>query len=139
MRDALVHSMELEEARDKDNATPDFVRISKLGLVDTDYQDGPQARDKDTARTTPDQKTVRISKLGWRGPDMNKAKWLKRVNVLLFCFLLFQPVTALLAGVIGDAFEVLHPAGGVILVVLAFAHLSLNWAWVRSAILAKKR
>jgi hypothetical protein len=70
---------------------------------------------------------------------MNKAKWLKRVNVLLFCFLLFQPVTALLTGVIGDAFEVLHPAGGAILVILAFAHLSLNWAWVRSAILAKKR
>jgi hypothetical protein len=43
------------------------------------------------------------------GVDMNKAKWLKRVNVLLFCFLLFQPVTALLAGALGDAFEALHP------------------------------
>jgi hypothetical protein len=70
---------------------------------------------------------------------MNKAKWLKRVNVLLFCFLLLQPVTALLAGVIGDAFEVLHPLGGAVLVILAFVHVSLNWGWVRSAILAKKR
>jgi hypothetical protein len=130
---------ELEETRHNGTTTPDqmTVRISKLGLVDTDHQDGLQARDKDNATTTPD--FVRISKLGWRGPDMNKAKWLKRVNILLFCFLLFQPVTALLAGVIGDAFEVLHPAGGAILVILAFAHLSLNWAWVRSAILAKKR
>jgi hypothetical protein len=70
---------------------------------------------------------------------MNKAKWLKRVNVLLFCFLLFQPATALLAGVLGEAFEVLHPAGGVILVILGLTHLGLNWGWVRSVVLVKRK
>jgi hypothetical protein len=69
---------------------------------------------------------------------MSKVKWLKRVNVLLFVFLLFQASTAMLAGVSGDLFEVIHPLGGGILVVLAFAHIGLNWGWVRSAILSKK-
>jgi hypothetical protein len=69
---------------------------------------------------------------------MSKVKWLKRVNVLLFVFLLLQASTAVLAGVIGDLFEVVHPLGGGILVVLALVHLALNWGWVRSAILTKK-
>jgi hypothetical protein len=70
---------------------------------------------------------------------MSKVKWLKRVNVLLFLFLLFQAVTAMSSGVIsGDVFEVIHPIGGGILFVFALVHLGLNWGWVRSVILGKK-
>jgi hypothetical protein len=71
---------------------------------------------------------------------MNKTKWLKRVNVLLFVFLLLQPVTAILGeAVSGEFLEVVHPVSGVILVILGLTHLTLNWGWVRSAIFAKKR
>ncbi len=70
---------------------------------------------------------------------MNRAKWLKRVNVLLFIFLLYQAMTGLLSGVMnGDVFEVIHPAGGVILVVLGLIHIGLNWGWVRSVFFARK-
>jgi hypothetical protein len=58
---------------------------------------------------------------------MGKVKWLKRVNVALFVVLLFQASTAAPAGVIsGDLFEVIHPVGGGILVVLAPVHMALN-------------
>jgi hypothetical protein len=55
MRDAPVHSMGLEGARDKDNGTidPDLtaVRISKLGLVDE-----PRQRGMDDSGLRPDQR-----------------------------------------------------------------------------------
>jgi hypothetical protein len=71
---------------------------------------------------------------------MNRARWLKRVNVVLFVFLLYQAVTGLLSGVMnGDVFEVIHPIGGVILLVLGLIHLGLNWGWVRTSLLAPKR
>jgi hypothetical protein len=71
--------------------------------------------------------------------DMNRSMWLKRVNVVLFFFLLFQAGTALLSEVINpDVFEAIHPIGGGILVVLGLVHLGLNWGWVRSVVLAKK-
>ncbi len=71
---------------------------------------------------------------------MNKARWLKRVNVVLFIFLLYQAVTGLLLGVMdGEVFEVIHPIGGVILLILGLIHLSLNWGWVRTSFLAPKR
>ncbi len=70
---------------------------------------------------------------------MDKPTWLKRINVLLFIFLLFQGVTALLSEVMNpDVFAVIHPIGGAILVALAFIHLGLNWGWVRMVVLAKK-
>ena len=76
----------------------------------------------------------------YEGVGMNKARWLKRVNVALFIFLLYQAVTGLLSDVMnGDVFEVIHPIGGAILVVLGFIHLGLNWGWVRTALLARKR
>jgi hypothetical protein len=71
--------------------------------------------------------------------SMNKAVWLKRVNVALFLLLVLQAVTALLAGVMNrELFEVIHPIGGVLLVLAALLHLGLNWTWVRSAVLKKK-
>jgi len=71
---------------------------------------------------------------------MNKARWLKRVNVVLFLFLLYQATTGLLSHVMNDdVFEVIHPVGGVILVALGLVHLGLNWGWVRTSLLARKR
>ena len=71
---------------------------------------------------------------------MNRARWLKRVNVVLFVFLLYQAVTGALSSVMnGDVFEVIHPIGGVILLILGLIHLSLNWGWVRTSLLARKR
>jgi len=71
---------------------------------------------------------------------MNKAKWLRLVNVVLLVFLLYQAVTGALSGVMNwDVFEVIHPIGGVILLILGLIHLSLNWGWVRSSLLAPKR
>ena len=67
---------------------------------------------------------------------MDRMKWLKRVNVLLFLFLVYQAVTGILSEVINPAvFEVIHPVGGILLVALGVTHLVLNWGWVRSAYL----
>jgi hypothetical protein len=74
-----------------------------------------------------------------RGLSMNKAVWLKRVNVVLFFLLILQAVTALLSPVMSpEVFEVIHPVGGALLVMVALVHLGLNWAWVRSVVLKRK-
>jgi hypothetical protein len=74
-----------------------------------------------------------------RNLSMNRAVWLRRVNVGLFFLLVLQAVTALLSGVIDpEVFEVIHPVGGALLVLFALIHISLNWAWVRSAVLKRK-
>lgn len=76
---------------------------------------------------------------GGSNPSLNKAVWLKRVNVALFLLLVLQAVTALLAGVIGKKwFEVFHPIGGFLLVLAALIHLGLNWTWVRTVVLKRK-
>jgi hypothetical protein len=70
---------------------------------------------------------------------MNRALWLKRVNVVLFFLLFLQLATALLSGVMNPGvFAIIHPVGGGLLVVCAMVHLGLNWSWVRSVILKKK-
>jgi hypothetical protein len=70
---------------------------------------------------------------------MDRMKWLKRVNALLFFFLAYQATTGLLADVMNEkVFEVIHPVGGVILVILGLIHLGLNWGWVRSVYLSKQ-
>jgi hypothetical protein len=70
---------------------------------------------------------------------MDKMKWLKRVNVLLFFFLVHQAVTGLLADVMnGAVFAVMHPTGGILLVLCGLIHIGLNWGWVRSVYLTKK-
>jgi heme A synthase len=74
-----------------------------------------------------------------KGVQMNKAKRLKLVNVLLILFLAYQAVTGMVLGTIGgDVLGVLHPIGGGVLVVLACIHIGLNWGWVRTAFSAKK-
>ena len=70
---------------------------------------------------------------------MDRTKWLKRVNVLLLFFLVYQATTGLLADVINPkVFGVMHPVGGILLALFGLVHLGLNWGWVRSVYLAKK-
>jgi hypothetical protein len=67
---------------------------------------------------------------------MDRLKWLKRVNVVLFFLLLFQVISALLSEVINpNVFEVIHPTGGILLFMCALTHIGLNWSWVKTAIL----
>ena len=74
-----------------------------------------------------------------RSSSMNKAVWLKRVNVVMFLLLVLQALTATLSGVINpEVFEVAHPIGGGLLVLFALIHIGLNWAWVRSALLKRR-
>lgn len=74
-----------------------------------------------------------------KGVRMNKVKWLKRVNVLLLIFLVYQAVTGMVLGATdAEVLALLHPIGGGVLVVLACIHIGLNWGWVRSAFFARK-
>ncbi len=66
---------------------------------------------------------------------MNKARLLKIVNITLFICALHQIVTGLTGHLIGDLFETLHPAGGILFGVLALIHIVLNWAWVKANLL----
>lgn len=69
---------------------------------------------------------------------MDRTLWLKRVNVLLFLFLLYQAVTGLFSDLMNDkVFAVIHPVGGGLLFLAAVAHLWLNWGWVRSVYFRK--
>jgi hypothetical protein len=69
---------------------------------------------------------------------MEKTRWLKRTNVVLFFVLVYQAVTGALVELIDpDIFGVIHPAGGVLLVLVGIVHISLNWGWVRAVFLKK--
>lgn len=68
---------------------------------------------------------------------MNRQKLLRLLNPVLFLSILLQAVTAAVM-ILGlkapfslDVFE-LHERNGVLLIVLAVAHLALNWGWVRA-------
>jgi hypothetical protein len=73
---------------------------------------------------------------------MNKLKWLRRLNIILFLSLLVQVATSLLMffrlfmsqfGV----FSEVHEYNGILFVVLVIAHLGFNWGWVRANIIKK--
>lgn len=71
--------------------------------------------------------------------NMDKTKWLRRINILLFFLLLYQAITGLLVAVIDEeVFEIIHPVGGGLLFIFGLIHLSLNWGWVRSVYFTKK-
>lgn len=66
---------------------------------------------------------------------MNTALWLKRINVLLFVLVLLQAITALIGG---EVLEVIHPFGGILLVLAVAFHLYLNRAWIKATYFKKK-
>ena len=64
---------------------------------------------------------------------MNRMKWLKTVNPILFILVLWQAITALGHDFLGrEIFEKVHVTGGLLLIVFAAIHLVLNWNWVKS-------
>ena len=64
---------------------------------------------------------------------MNKPRLLKIVNIILFLCVLNQITTGLGSDLLNkDVFAILHPLGGILVAILAAAHVALNWAWVRS-------
>ncbi len=71
---------------------------------------------------------------------MDKNAALKVVNPVLAILTLNQPFSALLSGVTGwDFFEGLHVLGGALLVCVAAVHLMLNWRWVTTNLLKKRK
>ncbi len=71
---------------------------------------------------------------------MKKNTILKVTNPILALLIVTQALSALLHDQIGpEAFEFIHEGGGVVLVVVSAIHLALNWAWVRTNLLPRKR
>ncbi len=71
---------------------------------------------------------------------MGNMRLLARVNTVLFFLLLLQGLTAALVGMMNlKVFAVIHPLGGMFLIVFGFIHLALNRQWVRSAYFGKRR
>ena len=66
-------------------------------------------------------------------------KALRILNPILGLAVLLQAVSALTAGAVPYAtFVWLHVSGGVVLLALALAHLSLNWNWIKANYLKKR-
>ncbi len=64
---------------------------------------------------------------------MNKPKWLKIVNLILFICILNQALTVVLHDLANkDVFEYLHPIGGIFTLLFAIIHMALNWAWIKA-------
>lgn len=71
---------------------------------------------------------------------MTRNTALKIVNPLLALAVMHQALSGVLNGMIPpDTFERLHKAGGLALVLLALAHVSLNWPWIRANFLPARR
>lgn len=69
---------------------------------------------------------------------MNKQKGLKIINLMLPVLVLWLLGTAILHDVLGENFEKVHPLAGMLLVICAGVHLSLNWGWVKTTYFKKK-
>jgi hypothetical protein len=71
---------------------------------------------------------------------MDKNAVLKVVNPALAILMLNQPFSGLLMAVTDwDFFEGLHVGGSVLLVCMASVHLMLNWRWVATNLLKKRK
>lgn len=69
---------------------------------------------------------------------MDKAKFLKKVNLFLFVLFPTQAVTGLGRDLLPeDVFFTVHYYCGLILIACVITHFSLNWSWVRSNYLKK--
>ena len=64
---------------------------------------------------------------------MKKVKALKIVNLLLLITFIFQALTGIgQAYIDGDLLAIIHKVGGILLLIFAITHLSLNWGWVKA-------
>ena len=73
---------------------------------------------------------------------MNRQSALRILNPLMFLVFLALTVSGvakLLGGVDYVTFRTLHPRVGLLLVLLAMAHIMLNWQWVRGVLLGAGR
>lgn len=69
---------------------------------------------------------------------MKPTTMLKVLNPILAILIINQALTGLMADQLShEAFEVLHEGGGLLLVIVAAAHLFLNWGWVKASFFRK--
>jgi len=69
---------------------------------------------------------------------MNRIKWLKIVTLSLFILILWQALTGLGSDFVPQKiFELVHPAGGFLLVIFVVIHVFLNWGWIKSVYFKK--
>jgi hypothetical protein len=65
---------------------------------------------------------------------MSKSGALKVVNALLAVLIVTQMASGFFGRDIGmRAFNIIHRDGAIVLMVVAVAHIYLNWNWVKSA------
>jgi hypothetical protein len=73
---------------------------------------------------------------------MKKAALLKVVNPVLALLFLAQAVTGIahdpLQEMSYEVWKAIHSGGGLLLVLVAFSHVVLNWSWVRATFLKKR-
>jgi len=70
---------------------------------------------------------------------MRRQTALRVLNPVLLLLVLYQGVTGFLRFRMYDHFKAAHPVAGGALLVLAVVHLVLNWPWVRSQYLSRKK
>ncbi|MGB2698074.1 MAG: hypothetical protein WBD28_09505 [Candidatus Zixiibacteriota bacterium] len=64
---------------------------------------------------------------------MNRMRWLKTINPILFILVLWQAVTGLGHNFLPEeVFEKIHVAGGLLLMTFVVIHLIFNWRWVKA-------
>lgn len=70
---------------------------------------------------------------------MKKQAVLRIINPIMFLLVLYQGVTGFFRLNMYDHFKAVHPLAGGLLILLVVVHLSLNWPWVKSQYLKKRR
>lgn len=70
---------------------------------------------------------------------MKKQAVLRVLNPVLFLLMLYQGVTGFFRVSLYEHFKAVHPIAGALLILLATLHLILNWSWVRSQYLARRK
>ena len=71
--------------------------------------------------------------------EMKRQKALRILNPVMLAVLLYQGVTGVFRFSFYDHFKLMHPIAGLALLVLALAHLALNWPWIRTNYLSRRR
>lgn len=69
---------------------------------------------------------------------MSKNRVLKIVNPLLLICLINQVLTGFFSGSLDyNTFETMHKGGGILLALVAAAHIALNWSWIRTSYISR--